>query len=112
MTECDGEIVAAAYAFENELLTALKSCLKKETYVVGPLLPSSYGAPAQSSRGADDIQAFLDEKVTSHGENSVLLVRLSNFFPASRSQLEFSRYLLEALSGRRHRNFWKKLLRL
>ncbi|KAF8911626.1 hypothetical protein CPB84DRAFT_1842107 [Gymnopilus junonius] len=83
MKECDAEIVATSHAFENELLNTLQSGLpdwKKETYVVGPLLPSGYGITGQSVTGSDEIQAFLDEKFEKHGQNSVLLISFGSAF--------------------------------
>jgi hypothetical protein len=80
---CDKVFIASAYAFENESLEAMKSWLsdwKKETYVVGPVLPLSYGSVAQSSRGALDIEAFLDRMLIQQGKNTVLLISFGTMF--------------------------------
>ena len=76
MAECDGAMVASAYAIENEILSVLKSGLpdwNKETYIVGPLVPTRHGI-VSSVPGEEDVQDFLDKKLHRYGENSVLLV--------------------------------------
>ncbi|KDR78382.1 hypothetical protein GALMADRAFT_138474 [Galerina marginata CBS 339.88] len=83
LKECDGVFMDSAYAFEKESLEAVKllfSEWKKETYVVGPLLPSGYGTVAQSNRGAVDIEAFLNEMLSKHGKHSVLLISFGTMF--------------------------------
>ncbi|KDR73135.1 hypothetical protein GALMADRAFT_721979 [Galerina marginata CBS 339.88] len=81
--ECDGSFVASAHAFENEALATTKSWfleLKKDTYVIGPLLPLGYGTVAQSSRGAGEIEAFLDNMLLQRGRRAVLFISFGTLF--------------------------------
>ena len=58
------------------------SDMKKELYVVGPLLPTGYGVETQKSEeGASvDIETFLGEMLVQHGKRSVFFVRFLPFF--------------------------------
>ncbi|KDR69167.1 hypothetical protein GALMADRAFT_145572 [Galerina marginata CBS 339.88] len=92
LQDCDAVFVSSAYAFENESLAATRSWFteeKKETYVIGPLLPLSYGTLTQGSRGAVDIEAFLDKMHVQHGENSVIFISFGTvFWPAAPDYVE------------------------
>ncbi|KAF8903485.1 UDP-Glycosyltransferase/glycogen phosphorylase [Gymnopilus junonius] len=98
LEQCDGVLITSTYHFEREALEAVKSWFSswnKPTYVIGPLLPSGFGTIAQTPRGADDIEEFLDKAVTKHGQKSVLFISFGTFFyPASPEYVE---ELFEAL---------------
>jgi len=69
--------MASSYAFESESLQAMKSWFadwNKELFAVGPLLPSGYGFTKQSSRGATEIENFMDRALKEYGEKSVVFV--------------------------------------
>ena len=57
--------------------------MKKEIYVLGPLLPSGYGIQAETQNAEEgasvDIETFLREMLEQHGKGSVFFVR---FFPS------------------------------
>ncbi|KDR73136.1 hypothetical protein GALMADRAFT_722028 [Galerina marginata CBS 339.88] len=81
--ECDGVFMASAYAFENEALDTTRSWLlesKKDIYVIGPLLPRGYGTVAQSSRGAGEIEVFLDKMLLQRGGKAVLYISFGTIF--------------------------------
>lgn len=78
LMESDVILVTTTYAFEKESLEGLKSWFSdwnKDVFVIGPLLPSGYGTLADSPRGSNEIQEFLDKKQSEDGPNSVVLVR-------------------------------------
>ena len=56
--------------------------MKKEIYVLGPLLPPGYGIETQNSEeGANvEIEAFLEEMQVQHGKRSVFFVSFFPFF--------------------------------
>lgn len=75
--EADAAFVTSAYAFEEESMEGLKSWLSewnKDTYIIGPLLPSGYGILEESDRGSKETREFLDKSLAEHGENSVIFV--------------------------------------
>ena len=83
--ECDAAIVSTSYAYESASLDAMKqwfSEMNKEVHVLGPLLPSGYGAKTQNSEEGTsvDIETFLEKMLVQHGERSVFFVRSLLFF--------------------------------
>ncbi|KAF8908227.1 hypothetical protein CPB84DRAFT_213525 [Gymnopilus junonius] len=92
LQECDGALVSSLYAFEQESLEEFKSWFSswnKSVYVIGPLLPLGLGVTSPSSRGADDIDKFLEKMLAGRGEKSVLFMSFGTaFFPAVPEYLE------------------------
>ncbi|KDR73125.1 hypothetical protein GALMADRAFT_158264 [Galerina marginata CBS 339.88] len=83
LQECDEVFISSAYSFEEQSIAAAKSWfseMKKDTYVIGPLLPFGYGTVAQSSRGAVDVEAFLDKMLIQQGGNSVIFVSFGTVY--------------------------------
>ncbi|KDR73134.1 hypothetical protein GALMADRAFT_721937 [Galerina marginata CBS 339.88] len=81
--ECDGVFMTSAYAFENEALATTRFWLlelKKDIYVIGPLLPLGYGTVAQSSRGASEIEVFLDNMLLQRGQKAILFISFGTLF--------------------------------
>ena len=74
-------IITAAEAYEKVTLKALDSWLSEMSiplYVVGPLLPPTYGSDAASSyvdEGDVEFKTFLNSMLSQHGEKSVVFVR-------------------------------------
>ena len=58
------------------------SDMKKEIYVLGPLLPPGYGIETQRSEEGSsvDIETFLGEMQVQYGKGSVFFVRFFPFF--------------------------------
>ena len=108
--ECDATIINNSYAYETVSLDAMKqwfSDMKKELYVLGPLLPPGYGIETQKSEaGASiDIETFLGEMLVQHGKGSVFFVRFFPFLNRSTFQLnKLHRFPLALLSIRQFRN--------
>ena len=85
MRECDATIVTSSYIYESVPLNAMKqwfSDIRKEIYVLGPLLPAGYGTEIQNTEeGASvDIETFLGEMLQQHEKRSVFFVRSFPFF--------------------------------
>jgi hypothetical protein len=56
--------------------------MRKEVYVLGPLLPPGYGIETQNNEEGTnfDIETFLGEMLVQHGKQSVFFVILFSFF--------------------------------
>ncbi|KDR73124.1 hypothetical protein GALMADRAFT_158263 [Galerina marginata CBS 339.88] len=83
LRECDGVFLSSAHSFEERSIAAAKlwfSEMQKEFFVIGPLLPISYGTKAQSPRGAADVEAFLDKILVRCGRNSVVFISFGTIF--------------------------------
>jgi len=77
LKECDDVISVSSYAFESESIESMRSWFaewRKQLFVLGPLLPESYSSDIQSSRGATDVEEFLETMLLERGEKSVLFV--------------------------------------
>ena len=110
--ECDAAIVTTSYAYDSISLDALKqysSDMQKELHVLGPLLPSNYGAKLQNGEEgtSSDIETFLREMLVEHGERSVFFVISLLFFCIrTYSNILFLRFPLALYSGHL---FWNTL---
>ncbi|PPQ96596.1 hypothetical protein CVT26_010751, partial [Gymnopilus dilepis] len=98
LEQCDGILLSTAHAAEPVALEAVRSWFStwdKSTHVIGPLLPSGFGTMKQTSRGAKDVEEFLDTAVSRFDEKSVLFISFGTFFyPTDPAYVE---ELLEAL---------------
>lgn len=90
---CDGMIIASPMVYESEAIVATKEWFaesNRPVWAVGPLPVSSgshqaiAGEEAQSERSAD-IRGFMDGVLTSHGERSMLYVRVDTILVAASS---------------------------
>lgn len=94
MEACDGIVLATPECYEPEAIAALRDWLAETSrpiYAIGPLIPSGAQAAAfeklQSSDAAK-VESFLDAKLASHGEHSVLYVSLT-FLRAGETSLTY-----------------------
>ncbi|PPQ96417.1 hypothetical protein CVT26_005096 [Gymnopilus dilepis] len=80
---CDEVLVATPEVFEPESVAAMRSWFsewEKGTYIIGPLLPISFGTGAQSARGSGETASFLDRILSSHGQKSLLYISFGTLF--------------------------------
>ncbi|KAH9927773.1 uncharacterized protein B0H18DRAFT_1118302 [Fomitopsis serialis] len=91
---CDGLLIASPECYEPEAVAALRDWMAESSrpvYACGPLIPSGARAVAfeklQGSEAAK-VESFLDAKLASHGQHSVLYVSFGTiFFPMEPQKL-------------------------
>lgn len=86
LAACDGIVVAGPECFEPEGVAALRDWFaetSRPVYACGPLIPHGPQAAAfekAQSPEASKIESFLDAKLASHGDNSVIYVGIVPLF--------------------------------
>ena len=89
--DCDGFLSVSSQVFESDSLDALRTWLaetNRPLYTIGPLVPPGFGDAAglstiakqkeiDSLKNGSDFQTFLDAILKSHGEHSLIYVRLT-----------------------------------
>ena len=92
LNECDSIFIASSHSYEDVSLIQVKSWLKSlpqgplPIYAIGPLLPSGYGrhfmesSELEKSNVERDIEVFLKEMQSKHGEKSVIFVGLFPYY--------------------------------
>lgn len=83
---CDGLVVAGPECLEPEAIAALRDWFaetSRPVYACGPLIPHGAQAVAfekAQSPEASKIESFLDAKLASHGDHSVIYVGITPFY--------------------------------